>query len=113
MVLFRIIAIAALLGLSGGVLACDYPGSDEIVIPDGATASEQQMLKAQQVVTAYIQAMEDFLECLGREFDALEEPTPEAGQLRDLRHNAAVSAMEDIAERFNIQVRKYKARLGE
>lgn len=113
MVLSRIIAMAALLALGEQVLACDYPGSDDIVVPDGATASEQQMLKAQQTVTAYIKAMEDFLECLGREFDALEEPTPEAAQLRDLRHNAAVGAMEDIAERFNIQVRKYNARLEE
>ncbi len=99
--------------LAGNAVACDYPSSDGIVIPDGATATAAQMSEARQAVTAYIAAMEGFLDCLGREIDAMEEPTVEARQMRNLRHNAAVGAMEDVAERFNVQVRKYKARTGQ
>ncbi len=103
--------LAAVLLLAGNPLfACEYPPADGVSIADGATATEAEMLESQQAVTAYIKAMEAFVACLGREIEAIEEPTVEARQMRNLRHNAAVGAMEDMAERFNVQVRKYRAR---
>ena len=100
----------AMLFAGAPLLACEYPPADGVMIADGATATEAEMLESQQAVNAYIRKMEAFVECLGREIEAIEEPTVEARQMRNLRHNAAVGAMEDMAERFNVQVRKYRAR---
>ncbi len=103
--------VSAMLFASAPLLACEYPPADGVIIADGVTATEAEMLESQQAVNAYIEKMEAFVECLGREIEAIEEPTVESRQVRNLRHNAAVGAMEDMAERFNVQVRKYRARL--
>lgn len=101
----------AMLFAGAPLLACEYPPADGVMIADGATATGAEMLESQQAVNAYIGKMEAFVGCLGREIEAIQEPTVEARQMRNLRHNAAVGAMEDMAERFNVQVRKYRARL--
>ena len=105
-------ALAAFLPLAGASAqtACTYP-EPVGVIPDGKSATSEQMLATQKLVKAYVKTMEEYLTCLDAEVLALGEDASEAHLLiRDKRHNAAVVAMEAVAGEFNFAVREFKAR---
>ena len=95
--------------------ACDYPTRANI--PDGATASKDDMLAGQQSVKSYMAAMEEYLACIDQEekitVAGMTELSEEEKAARDAaltkKHNAAVEEMELTAARFNEQVRAYKA----
>jgi hypothetical protein len=91
--------------------ACTYP--DEITIPDGATATKDEMVAGQKAVKDYMAAVEAYLACLDEEDKKLgEAATEEQKSLHVKRHNSAVDAMNEIAARFNEQVRAFKAQGG-
>ncbi len=97
------------LGMATANAACTYP--DEVDMPDGATASEPEMLAGRDAVQQYMAEMDDYLTCLDKEAKSLgEEETPEQKQMHVARHNAAVDQMETIAAQFNEQLRAYKSR---
>lgn len=97
-------------------LACDYPTRADV--PDGATATKEEMIAGQRGVKAYMSAMEEYLSCI----EATEQETvagadeqdEEAKQQRidmlNKKYNAAVEEMNLVAEDFNTQVRAYKER---
>jgi hypothetical protein len=86
---------------------CPYP--EEVTVPDGATASSDEMVNGQALVKQFMAEMEDYLDCLDREEATIpEKQTPEAKVLHVQRHNAAVDAMEKVAAKFNEEIRAYK-----
>ncbi len=110
-------ASVALVFLAQGALACDYPSRADV--PDGATASKDEMIAGQRGVKSYMSEMEEYLSCieaeeaaavlaLGPEVD--ESAKRQREELFNKRYNAAVEEMNLVAEEFNIQVRTYKAR---
>jgi hypothetical protein len=105
---FLIISIATL-AASPLFAECPYP--DVADIPDGATATNDQMVDGQKTVKAYMAEMDAYLKCLDDEEAALseEQKTPEEHALRIEKYNAAVDVMEANAAAFNEQVREYKA----
>ncbi|HUQ51896.1 MAG TPA: hypothetical protein VM692_06715 [Gammaproteobacteria bacterium] len=99
-------AIATGYGVAAG--ACENPTA--VAIPDGKSATMEQMLAAQAQVKAYQTAMNAFLACLDTELDAQGEQAPEDFKsLMVSRHNAAVSEMEGVAAAFNDQIKAYRA----
>ena len=103
-----IILGSGVLAVAGNALACDYPR--EVSVPDGGTATKDDMLNGQKDVKTYMAAMEGYLACLDEESaGADEDQTDEQKTLHTKRHNAAVEAMEGLAARFNEEVRAYKA----
>ena len=69
------------------------------------------MLAAQTTVKSYMAEMEDYLKCLDEESSTLgEEESEEQRVLHVQRHNAAVDAMERVANNFTEQIRAYKAK---
>lgn len=98
------------LGMATAKAACTFP--DEVNVPDGATASEQEMLAGRDAVQQYMATMNEYLSCLDEESTAAaeEEETPEQKQMHVARHNAAVEQMETLAADFNEQLRAYKSR---
>ncbi len=105
----------AMLALAPFAYACDYPKKAEL--PDGATASKEEMLAGQSSVKAYMAAMETYLACIEKEeqdtLATMTDITEEESATRDAaltkKYNAAVAEMELIAAQFNEQVRAYKA----
>jgi hypothetical protein len=98
--------------LTGAVAhaACSYPRAPQD-LPDGNTATTEQMLTAQNAVKEYVAAIEQYLDCLDAEVAALGDAASEERILmRDKRHNAAIDAMDKTASEFNQAVRQYKAR---
>lgn len=112
--ILTIVLASALLGLSPFALGCDYPLRAEI--PNGGSASKDDMLAGQQSVKTYMAAMEEYLDCIAKnEDDTLAEMQEISDEERANRtealakkHNAAIEEMELIAARFNEEVRAYK-----
>jgi hypothetical protein len=102
--------IVVLAGLGSGAVAeaaCQYPA--EIQIPEGASATKEQMVAANGAVKEYMGKVEDYLGCLDREEAELgDKVTDEQKQIHTARHNAAVDALNAVAARYNEQVQAYK-----
>jgi hypothetical protein len=77
-------------------------------IPDGTTANEQEMVTAMQTLKQYNGDVDTYLKCL--EFEAKQNRLSKSDEER--RHNEAVDAMTRIANKFNEQVRTFKAKQG-
>jgi len=72
---------------------CSRP-SAPTEIPDGKTAAMEQMMAAKKTVDAYKTAMEEYLSC--------EKSTA--------KQDAAQAELVKVADRFNAQVRAFKAK---
>ena len=115
-----LIAAAALAALMAGSVHadCPYPAPPE-KIPDGNTASLNEMVAVKKQIADYDSAIGVYLDCIKQEH---EDAVAKAGdkltekQKEDLehmetsRHNAAVAQLQGIADHFNEQVRVYKAK---
>lgn len=114
--LIKIVCAVSLLFAAQTGLACDYP--NRVVIPNGGTATKDDMLQGQRDVKTYVTAMETYLECIVEEEKAtrasMEDLQPEDEQQREdamnKKYNAAVDEMERLAAQFNAEVQAYRAR---
>ena len=97
---------------------CTYP-KEPSNMPDGATATQDQMVEGMKAVKEYNNQVTTYLSCLDEEMNARVEaagPDAPADQIEQIkaihtkRHNAAVDALEQQAARFNEQVKVFKSR---
>ena len=91
-------------------------------LPDGATATLEQMVAGQKAVKAYDKAINDYVACIDK---GLEDAIAKAGdqlkpqQKADMqkveaqKHNAAIDQLQSIADRFNEQVKVFKTRTAD
>jgi hypothetical protein len=88
---------------------CNYPA--ELQIPDGKSATQEEISAASANVKKYLADLEAYTACLDAEAAALpvELQTEEAKALHVKRYNAAVDAMDAAAASFNTQLRAFKA----
>lgn len=111
------IVICAILILSAPLsFACDYPHRADV--PDGSTATKEEMIAGQRSVKAYMGAMEAYLSCIESAeqetvagTDQMDEDAKQQRiEMYNKKYNAAVDEMNLVAEEFNLQVRAYKER---
>ena len=112
-------AITALAALAGPVYAdCSYP-PPPAKLPDGNTATMQEMLDGKNAVTQYNKDINAYVACIKLEHEtavttAGDKLTPQ--QKADMekievqKNNAAVDQLQSVADRFNEQIRIYKAK---
>ena len=79
--------------VSSPVFACERPTAPSS-IPDGATASKEDMLAAKRAVDAFKTGMEEYIAC------------EKSGAKKD----AAGAELVKVADRFNAQVKAFKAK---
>ena len=112
------LAIAASLSAGYVHAACVYP-KPPTNIPDGNTATLEEMKAAQQAVKQYDKDINAYVACLKLEHDEAiakagdqltEEQKREMERMQIQKHNAAIEELENVAARFNEQVRVFKAR---
>jgi hypothetical protein len=115
-----LLAIAFVGALTAGPVCadCPYPAAPA-KMPDGASATLEEMVAGQKAVNEYQKAINDYNACIDKELD---EAIAKAGdklkpeQKADMqkveaqKHNAAVDQLQSIADRFNEQVKVFKAR---
>lgn len=77
-------------------------------IPDGATASKQEMITAMNTLKEYNGDVNVYLKCL--DFEAKNSRISETD--REQKNNSAVSQLQAIADKFNQQVRVFKSKHG-
>jgi hypothetical protein len=109
--------------LAGGLAAaqaqaaCNYPVAPG-KFPDGSQASKEEMLAAKKTVVEYNTSMETYLTCIKTEYDAkvaaessaTAEQKAEMQKVQDQKHNAAVEEVTAVTDRFNEQLRAWKAK---
>ena len=97
---------------------CTYPKAPT-GLPDGATATQDEMVNGMKAIKDYNNAVTTYLSCLETEMntrieaagpDAPAEQVEQIKAIHTKRHNAAVEELEANAQRFNEQVKVYKAR---
>jgi hypothetical protein len=109
--------------LAGGLAAaqanaaCDYPVAPG-KFPDGSQATKDEMLAAKKSVVKYNGEMETYLTCIKTEYDAkvaaetsaTADQKAEMQKAQDQKHNAAVEEVTAVTDRFNEQLRAWKAK---
>ena len=112
----RLAIVSAMLLAAPVALACDYP--QRAGVPDGATATKEEMINGQRDVKSYMAAMEEYLSCIesaeqetvAGKGDLDEDARQQRIAMFNKKYNAAVDEMNLVAAEFNIQVRAYKER---
>ena len=95
--------------------ACDYP--ERPSIPDGSTASKEQMIAAKNDITTWMTGVDDYLTCIENAekeaVQAMEDADPADLERRDemltKKFDAANEQKVLVGEEFNQQVRAYNA----
>ncbi len=106
----------AVIFFAPGTFACDYP--QRVSIPNGSSATKDEMVAGQKDVKKFMADMEEYLACIEdkdkHDRAGIEEPDLIVAAQRDemlvKKHNAAIDDMETIAAQFNEEVRTYKSR---
>lgn len=101
------LAAAAALSLPAHADDCVLPRAPS-KIPDGSVANAQEMLTAMQTLKEYNGDVTVYLKCL--EFEAKQNRL--SASIRDMRHDAAIEQLQEIADKFNEQVRVFKSKHG-
>ena len=92
--MMRFVSVAILCAMgSTPVLACERPSAPSS-IPDGATASKEDMLAAKKAVDAFKSGMEEYLTC----------------EKSSAKKDAGAAELVKVADRFNAQVKAFKAK---
>ena len=97
---------------------CTAP-TKEVKIPDGATASMDDMLAAKHAIQENNTAVETYTQCLKAEQDAKiaaggtdmkDEERVKISTDYANRQNAEVEKLQKLADKFNVEVRAFKAK---
>jgi hypothetical protein len=89
-------AVGSLYATVGLADSCHGPSAPS-TFPDPATATEQDILAAQQSVKQYLTEMETVLKCVDSAHN-------------DTAHNAAIDDMQRTATKFNTVLRAYRSK---
>jgi hypothetical protein len=112
------IAVVASFAAAQAYADCPYPSGPK-KIPDGATATLDEMKATGKAVKDYDDATGSYLTCIQREHDqalnalgdkVTDKQKADLDRIEADRHNAAVAQLTGIAEKYNEQVRVFKAK---
>jgi len=111
--ILRFAFVAIFLAASSQALACDYPARPHV--PDGTSASKDELLAAKAGVTEFLSGVDEYLRCVETEeqaaIDAMDDPDPEVVQEHEEALNRKFDAANEekalVGEQFNQQVRAY------
>ena len=95
-----------------------YPPAPD-KLPDGSSATLEEMVAGQKAVRAYDKAINDYVSCIDRELDEAiknggdqlkPQQRTDMQHVEAQKHNAAIDQLQSVADRFNEQVKVFKAR---
>lgn len=96
--------------------ACNYPAPPKS-LPDGSSATKDEMLAGVKVIATYQEDMATYLACIEADevvatqalADDDEEGKKQRAMMFEKKYNAAVEEQTLTVEEFNAQIRAYKA----
>ena len=115
-----LLALTATAALAAGAAYadCPYPAAPD-KIPDGATATLQDMLAGQKAIGDYNKAVNEYVACIDKEVEAAiakagdkikPEQKADMQRVETQKHNAAIDQLQKVADRFNEQVKVFKTK---
>ena len=113
-----LLALGALAAAPSSFAACTYPRAPA-QLPDGATATQEDMIAGQKEVKQFMSDMDVYLKCVdeesppapkGKLTDEQKKEQDAREKVRVQKHNAAVSDEDAVADRFNTQLHIWKDR---
>ena len=114
MVILSAVLLLTGLAATAAQATCIYPRPPEN-IPDGATATYEEMVAAQTAVKQFDADIAAYNTCLAMELQALlasgaidDARRAELEAMQVKKNNAAVDEAQAVADRFNEQLRVYK-----
>jgi len=114
--LLAAVALLTTLGALPAAAACIYPRPPEN-LPDGATATYDEMVEAQNAIKQFDADITAYNACLELELQSLlANPEIDEGRKQELRvmqakkNNAAVDDVQAVVDRFNEQLRVFRER---
>jgi hypothetical protein len=118
-----LLAMAFGAALSGGVAYadCTYPAAPT-KLPDGASATLEEMIAGQKTVRDYDKAIKEYVDCIDKEVDQKiaqggdklkPEQKADMQKVEAQKHNAAIDQLQSVADRFNEQVKVFKAKAAD
>jgi hypothetical protein len=114
---FSALIVGAAFAAAQAHAACDYPVAPG-KFPDGSMATKEEMLAAKGQVVKYNTDMDAYLGCIKGEYDAKvsaltkpsKEKLAEIEKVQVQKQDAALKEVTDVTERFNEQLRAWKAK---
>ncbi len=110
------LALLALAASGAAQATCIYPRAPD-KLPDGSTATYEEMVAAQKAVQQFNEDINSYNACLDLEISTLEKSgdldeneLAERRAMQAKKNNAAVDAVQEVADRFNEQLRIFKTR---
>lgn len=115
-----LLAIACTAALSAGTAYadCPYPPAPTN-LPDGRTATMEEMVAGQKLIKDYDAAIKTYVDCIDKELDASiakagdqlkPQQKTDMQKMEAQKHNAAIDQLQSVADRFNEQVKVFKTR---
>jgi len=99
--------------VSGPAFAdCAVP-EDTVQVPDGNTATREEMVAAQKAVQAFDAAVKTYSECLQQEQESKIAAGADKAKTQaaySKLNNAEVEKVQQLADKFNQELRAYKAK---
>jgi hypothetical protein len=81
-------------------------------MPQGATATDEEMKEGHDKLQTYVHILEAYQKCIEQQIkDAPADTKPEVKQQWQANADVAIDAAQQIADVYSIQLRAYKARL--
>jgi len=115
------ITLVFALGSAYAQADCTYPRAPESM-PDGNTATKEEMIAGKNEVSRYNTEMNAYLDCIKLEIDAATPKDPsklskdekakadQQSKMLTQKNNAAVDELQAVVGRFNEQLKLYKAK---
>ncbi len=112
------VTIVAVLCAGPALAACLAPASN-VVVPDGNSATREQMVAAQRAVKTYDAEVKTYAACLQGELDAeiarggttlTEADRLALGKRYASQQNAEVDKLQKVADRFNAALKTFRAK---
>jgi hypothetical protein len=103
------LVIMAALAARTAAAACEIP-APVASVPDGASASEEELLAVQVEIQAYVAAMDRYIACENEQLQTSgENAAAEFLYLISARIESARNEVDTIATRFNDEVKAFRA----
>jgi hypothetical protein len=92
-----------------GAPCADPPRAPQM--PQGATASDEEMKEGRVALQKYVNSLQDYQNCVETLLkNAPPDTKPEVKQQWEANANTAIDAAHEIADVYSIQLRAFKAR---
>jgi hypothetical protein len=113
--MMKVLLTVSMLGLlaSGSAYADCAAPDDNVQIPNGTTATRDEMIAAQKAVKAYDASVKAYSECLQQESDAKIAAGSDKNKTTEeyaKRANVEVDKVTKVADKFNVELRAYKTK---